>query len=447
MVCVGPLSQWSKEGVANWLQEQQSINDLNFFDVESVSAKGEFFADFSMDDMTKRAGGHVGMEIFLLKEKLLLKEACPDFRINNYEVKHLEILGSSHAVLNFGESKKVDPPFMIVHPNILNQLEEWVKHATKEDRREKTVCVINGLVKTGKTAALKYVLPSLVRQYEPDAEFCHLDFEKFMTPGSHRHAIAKDLLSELQAWARVKDFRVKKFPDDTYSDTKRGLLKIMDSFRKTGRKIYFLFDEVQRFFQVDGNPDHVLFKALLNVGHSNGGIRFAFTGSGMVRAWTEIAKCPANGTSVGASSCCINLPPTDPLPVLDYTNKLLLRHYKVDGSSDIDKLLSTMPSVAGRSYVLQQWTMNNVQDDSEAWVDVSFKFQDEFQADMLPLLAQMESSDRTQDLLRLRELAQGTATEDPQSWCPANLYHYFFRHYKLLVISFYCVTLCCLELH
>jgi len=295
-------------------------------------------------------------------------------------VKHLEILGSSHAVLNFGESAEVDPPFMIVHSNILNQLEEWVKHATEEEGREKTVCVINGLVKTGKTATLKYVLPSLVRQYEPDAEFCHLDFEKFMEPGSRRHDIAKDLLFQLEGWARANGFDVPRDAYDTdYTVIQGDLHGIMDSFRESGRKIYFLFDEVQRFFQVDGNPDHVLFKALLNVGHSNGGIRFAFTGSGMVRAWTEIAKCPANGTTVGASSWTLNLPATDPLPVLEYATERLLSHYEVDSSSELHKVLScVMPSVAGRSYLVKQWAMTNVQKGSEAWWEVSLKFQDEF---------------------------------------------------------------------
>ena len=64
---------------------------------------------------------------------------------------------------------------------------------------------------------------------------------------------------------------------------------------------------------------------------------------------------------------------------------------------------------------------------SEAAENVSLKFQEEFQADMLPLLEEM--SEEKQCLLALRKLAEGTATEDPQSCFPRSIYHYFFKHY------------------
>ena len=110
---------------------------------------------------------------------------------------------------------------------------------------------------------------------------------------------------------------------------------------------------------------------------------------------------------------------------------LLLRHYKVDDSSDLHKLLSTMPSVAGRSFLVKQWvgTPRELQTYSEVGQHVSLKYEQEFQADMLPLLEDMQSLGKKRDLLQLRKLAQGTATEDPNSWFPSTIYHHFFRHY------------------
>ena len=406
--------------------------------MDNVRMGGARFSNLTESQLKELTGNtKEGIIIYNAKEATLLKEldkkAFPEFRINDFEVTDHEIPGCDQAVsiLDFGESAEVDPPFMIVHDDIRGELERWVKEATKEDRREKSICVINGLVKTGKTATLTYVLPSLVRQYEPDAEFCHLDFEKFMIPYSNRHDIAKDLLVQLEAWARANGFDM---PRDTYgtsyADIKYGLHGLMNRFRGSRRKIYFLFDEVQRFFQVVGEPDHVLFKALLNVGHRNGGLRFAFTGSGMVRAWTEIAKCPANGTTVGASSWTLNLPATDPLPVLEYATERLLSHYEVDNSSELHKVLSIMPSVAGRSHLVKQWKMFDLHKGSEVELRVGLKFQEEFKADMLPLLEEMDSSNGQKPyLLELRKLAAGTATEDPQSWFPESIYVYFFRHY------------------
>ena len=253
-----------------------------------------------------------------------------------------------------------------------------------------------------------------------------------MTPGSHRYDIADKLLYRLEAWARSAGITVSKRTGNTYTDIEGGLHKIMDQFRRSGRKIYFLFDEVQRFFQVDDNPDYVLFKSLLLVGKYSGELRFIFTGSGMVRTWAEIAKCPANGTTVGAGSWPIYLPATDPPEVLEKTTELLLHQHKLDdGNRDLNDLLSTMPSAAGRSHVVLQWlgTPPELRTFKEVGDRVSTKYEAEFKADMLPLLEDLCSLGKRQDLVQLRNLAQGDATEDPKSWMPASVYHHFLSHY------------------
>ena len=63
------------------------------------------------------------------------------------------------AVLKFEPTELVEPPFIIDHGNMLSTLDEWVQQTV--DRPEPPVLVINGLVKTGKTASLQYVLPQL----------------------------------------------------------------------------------------------------------------------------------------------------------------------------------------------------------------------------------------------------------------------------------------------
>ena len=414
------LSEWSKADVACWLEKQRLLNDWDF-DVEPMVLPGSAFAALTEEQMKELANNRkAGIIVYnakeLQKELQVHKQKFPEFQFSNFEVTEHNIPGRSQAVpiLYFDKSAGIDPPFMIDHYDIRGKLERWVKHATKEDGQHKSFCVVNGLVKTGKTSVLKYMLPPLVRQHEPDAVFCHLDFENFMTPDSNRYEIANNLLHELEGWARANGFPVPKRTGDTYADVREDLHGIMNMFRASGHKIYFLFDEVQRFFQVHGNPDHVLFKSLLQVGKWNGSIRFAFTGSGMVRAWIEMAKCPANGTTVGGSSWSVNLPPADPPEVLDHTTELLLRHYNVDASSDLDKLLSTMPSVAGKSYLIKHWIQTPPESQTFEKVGnrVSLKFEQEFQADMLPLRQSIHSLDKTSNLIKLRQLAEGGATED-----------------------------------
>ena len=432
--CVAPLSEWKKKDVAKWLKEQQINNELDCFDVERVSAPGHVFAGFSKDDLKESAGVVAGIQLFALKENLLHKERFPEFNVSNYEVHKVFPTGSNKSVfrLDFGESAEIDPPFMIDHSGICGELAEWAKHVTEDQGSHKSICVINGLVKTGKTTVIRYMLPSLVRQYEPKAEFCHLDFDNFMVPHSSQSEIADELLKQLERWARTARFPVPKRTGDRYLDVKSDLHVIMNMFRASGRKIYFLFDEVQRFFQVDsGQADHCLFKALLQLDKWNGGIRFAFTGSGMVRAWTEISKCPANGTTVGASSWIINLPATDPRQALDYATGLLLDYYQVDNTSDIQTLISNMPSIAGRSYLIKLWvrTATKLRTYDQVWEHASLKYGQEFKSDMLPLLDNLHSMGKKRDLVQLRKLAEGNATQHPKSWIEETVYHHFFQYY------------------
>ena len=435
----GPMSTWSENVVKSWLGDQKITNGWDF-DVDHMASPGAEFSELTEDHLIKLADNtKAGIFVSIAKEKHLRehlhKEMFPEFHINNYELRADKIPGlekTAVSMLDFDESADIDPPFIIDHCDLLGELGEWVRHATEEDGQHKSILVLNGLVKTGKTAALRHILPQMVRQHEPNAEFCHLDFENFMTPNSDRCDVVSQLLTELEGWARTAGFPVPGRTGDDYINVKHDVLVLMNIFRASERKIYFLIDEVQRFFQVKRDPDHVHFKAILQIDKWNGGVRFAFTGSGMVRAWTEIAKCPANGTTVGACCWAINLRATDPPEALDHVTEKLLLHYKkkIDDKDDLHKLLINVPSIAGRTFLVKHWikTPRKLRT-CQVWDDASLKYEREFRSDMLPLLKNMESLGKTKDLIQMRKLAQGDAEENPKSWIDSTLHLHFFQHY------------------
>jgi len=145
-------------------------------------------------------------------------------------------------VLEFeqGASGHGDPPVVIDHGHMVSSLTAWVKKGGS------TVCVINGLVKTGKTTALTKVLPQLVRTHFPKALFCHLDFNTFMRPGSSAEETAASLMLALESWAKANGFPSQPHQRDYgYEGTKSNIYSLMDMFARSDHTIYFLIDEVR----------------------------------------------------------------------------------------------------------------------------------------------------------------------------------------------------------
>lgn len=145
-------------------------------------------------------------------------------------------------------SEHIDPPFIIDHENslsvyrcnMLSSLTAWVKKKAPGQ-----VCIINGLVKTGRTAALTKVLPQLVLQHEPDALFCHLDFGTIFKPDVHERDAAHGLLVHLQTWCRKAGLHVPPgSTGTTYAHVKCDILELLDALQHSDRTIFFLFDEV-----------------------------------------------------------------------------------------------------------------------------------------------------------------------------------------------------------
>ncbi len=165
-------------------------------------------------------------------------------------------------LLSFDVDANLFLPCIVDHGTILSKLKAYLKNLAMSDGVP-PICVMNGLVRAGKTAALQFILPQLVKEHVPDAEFCHPNFDEFMRASSHPLDVARALLSELHQWARSAGFLVSGRTGPDNADVAIDIRALMNMFRLSGRTTYFFFDKVQRFFQEQRDPDHTLFKALL----------------------------------------------------------------------------------------------------------------------------------------------------------------------------------------
>jgi hypothetical protein len=117
-----------------------------------------------------------------------------------------------------------------------------------------------------------------------------------------------------------------------------------------------------------------------------------------------------------------------------YATERLLQHYDEFDPSALRELLDHAPSVAGGSYLAKLWsdTVSHMRTPSEVSASASRNYWTEFRTDMLPLLTEMSKTDAQGEhssLSRLRQLAEGTAAEDPKLWLPNHIYEDFFRFY------------------
>jgi hypothetical protein len=353
------------------------------------------------------------------------------FHIENFSLAHTEGL----SVLEFATDSAVTPPFLVDHGRVLARAEGWVEASC--NNAISPLCVINGLVKTGKSAVLTAILPQLIQQHSPQALICHLDFNRFINVQCSRPEAAGALLWELREWAVANGIPTPLAVKwETYEHLTAQLRALMSVFRDSGRTIYFLIDEVQRWFQVQ-EPDYVLFKSLINVcGLHRKSLRFALTGSGMVQAWQGMIACPANGTTVVAESWVINLPAADSPALLQFAATRLIQHFGDDVAGRLGDLLAPALSLADMSYRANLWasTAPDERTPQEVSLRCANKRHEEFCTDMLPLLDRLRKQPNGKILLCLmRALASKEGTpKDPRSWLPdtqQSLYQEHFRHF------------------
>ncbi|CAJ1446352.1 unnamed protein product [Effrenium voratum] len=199
-----------------------------------------------------------------------------------YDVREKRIDGEKLLVCDFKDS----PKFAIVSSELMQNLTAWVEDCVSSRR----ICAINGMVKTGKSTVLTRLLPQIILTKFPNADICFLDFASFLSAGSEPGAMEERLLKEVCSWATGAGFHVG--PADQLT-----LNQLMDNLDRSGRTVFFLIDQVQRFFQVQEGtiPTWDILKGFLRVSREDSNLHFAITGSGMVLAWQSFVRMTPNG--------------------------------------------------------------------------------------------------------------------------------------------------------
>jgi hypothetical protein len=149
-------------------------------------------------------------------------------------------------VLRFPTSLR--PPFIVDFCGIKQQLLQWVM-LKKNDPNNITFCSINGMTKSGKSAALNHVLPPLVREHFPDALFFRLSFDTIVEDGTSFRSFMQNLLEDTYSWAKMHEIKLPAEPpsDASVAKLRRTLLDAFEAFENCGRTIFCLWDEIQRY--------------------------------------------------------------------------------------------------------------------------------------------------------------------------------------------------------
>ena len=234
--------------------------------------------------------------------------------------------------------------------------------------------VIHGLVKSGKSTVLNYVLPAVVRRHIPDALFWRYQLPLVSRLTSNRcqcgdpilltHALAshvrtlhflltladidrvwlfctqapthpatlKGMLREGRAWAFDHGIAVDntEIPSDGML-LQCDLLRFVKQLGTSGRTVFVLLDEIQRFFAVQEDPSRQTpanyFKEFVSPSPSpsRGRVFFAVTGSSMVQAWLAFRKAAPNGHTLLQTRRLVSIPCNEDKRVEATTCNLLRR--------------------------------------------------------------------------------------------------------------------------
>ncbi|CAJ1359813.1 unnamed protein product [Effrenium voratum] len=356
----------------------------------------------------------------LLAEKIqLLKEPQGASRLQRYlapkyVVREKDIDGEKLLVCDFKDSAK----FAIVSSELMQNLTAWVEDCVSSRR----ICAINGMVKTGKSTVLTRLLPQIILTKIPNAEICVLDFATFLNAGAEPGAMEERLLKRVAAWATSAGFHVG--PGDMLH-----LDELMDNLDKSGRTVFFLIDEVQRFFQVQEGtiPTWDILKGFLRVSKEDSNLHFAITGSGMVLAWQNFVRMTPNGFTFPGVCRRFFLPWQNPVQELDYARQEFLAAAANEAErEELSDLLGEIPSVPLMAYTAAAWKDEPSKNDAQKCV--SMKLRNEFVTEMTPLLADPSWSNPPR-LRYIRDLANGQATSDPAVFFDETVYDCFLKAY------------------
>ncbi|CAJ1407320.1 unnamed protein product [Effrenium voratum] len=290
-----------------------------------------------------------------------------------YVVREKDIDGEKLLVCDFKDSAK----FAIVSSELMQNLTAWVEDCVSSRR----ICAINGMVKTGKSTVLTRLLPQIILTKIPNAAICVLDFANFLNAGAEPGAMEERLLKEVCSWATGAGFDVRPAHQLT-------LNQLMDNLDRSGRTVFFLIDEVQRFFQVQEGtiPIWDILKGFLRVSIEDSNLHFAITGSGMVLAWQNFVRMTCNGFTFPGVCRRFFLPWQNPVQELDYARQEFLAAAANEAErEELSELLGEIPSVPLMAYTAAVWKDEPSKDDAQK--RVSMKLRNEFVTEMTPLLA------------------------------------------------------------
>ena len=295
----------------------------------------------------------------------------------------------------------------MVREDILRKLTRWVGHC--ENRRG--VLAINGLVKTGKTTLLRRLLPQIIRNQFPDVEICGLTIGAFLQRGSDPDKMKHRLRAEVAAWAESK-----RLP--SAAKTLDGLV---DELQNSGRRIFFLIDEVQRFFEVkEGKtPDWDALKTFMCVS-SQSKLHLVVTGA-MVFSWQNFLKMSPKGVAFDGEYVSVFLPTKNEDVEVHYARDRFVE----EGGQEVAELLEGITSVPLMAHTFFVW--RNGYSIAETREHVTTKLMNEFSLEMTPLLQDptWANEERLRDVY---ELAWGKAPKS-SSFLKDRLFQRFFREY------------------
>ena len=344
-----------------------------------------------------------------------------------YDEKDVVQDGRELHLCNFsGSVPGVPGSFAIISQQFLKKLTAWVS----ECGSSRGICAINGMMKTGKSTILVNVLPQIILKKFPDAEICLLDFNTFLPRGSEPREMEEKLLKAVANWAKAIGIDVGSVDD-------LDLNLLNDILDDSGRKIFFLIDEVQRFFEVDQRmlPIHDVLKGFFRVNRQNSNLHFAVTGSAMVLAWHNFLKMTPNGFTFVGECWNLNLPSQNDPHELDYARSEFLSSAAKDDKEVLAELLAELPSVPLMAYTANIWKDSQMDEQPKSSVQerVNCKLLSEFVTEMTGLL--QDPSWSSPDRLKyIHNLAMGTVTEDPSNFF-GFCYQSFFEKYILKLNS------------
>jgi hypothetical protein len=269
--------------------------------------------------------------------------------------------------------------------------------------------------KAGKTALL-HLLPHMILEIYPKCKIIHIDFAQFalnltdvqtdeMEPFSAH--LLRGLSNACQTVGINIDFQIA---------SNDATIKITEAFQiinkwlvKKGTICFMLWDEVQRWFQLNNFHAAALFDQLtLHQSFTN--IAFVITGSGIVQIFNSILSFPSNGTFWSSSATFMSLYPgveNDSEEGLDIKTQLLddnigrnmvilLKHFHGEYIPDnvLDFIPDKSPAIVSYFCELHQGKESTPREMKRTLGRCYEKLFNDFKRDVIPVLKTLSESDK-----------------------------------------------------